>query len=330
MWTWWHSWGLRRAYGRAVRRGDDVEAQQLAHRITQHDPAAGAFWFDLGLAAKRRRDWAESLRLNLRARDAHDGGPGDPAAWNLGIAATALGDWERARQAWSAFGIDVPPGDGPLVMPTCLAPVRLNPSGTRLREDPLTIDGVRFEPEVVWTEQLSPAHARIVNVPAASSGHRWGDVLLIDGVPHGERFDGHTWVPVVDELAILERSPHATWSAQVGAQTSTDVEELVELAEAAGRAAEDWTTGVRLLCAACSAGRPDDHDHDHETAGPHRDRALEHVGSTPPVLRTMGLAGDEDALTDVLVTWAAAGQGRSWSELVRVDRRTAPEGRAAT
>ena len=295
------TFGLRRAYRRALRGGDDAAAERLARQIVEQDPSDGAMWFDLGLAAKRRRDWPAAIEHNERALALATDPAEEPAAWNLGIAATAVGDWARARRAWSAFGITVPPGDGPLEMRLGHVPVRLNPGATELGEEPLVLDGVVHDPEVVWAERLSPAHARVVNVPTPDSGHRWGDVVLHDGVPDGERFDGHHWVPVFDELAVLERSPHATWAAQVTAPADADLDDLVELVDGIGRAAQDWTSTVRPLCAECSRGRPEQHGHDH---GHGHD-----VDAGPG--RLVGLAGSHDELTDVLLAWAAGRPARS-------------------
>ncbi|ADG73187.1 conserved hypothetical protein [Cellulomonas flavigena DSM 20109] len=292
---------LRRAYRHALDDGDHAAAERLARQIVEQDSSDGAMWFDLGLAAKRRRDWPAAIEHNERALAAAAEPTEEPAAWNLGIAATAVGDWARARRAWSAFGITMPPGDGPLEMRLGHVPVRLNPGETELGEDPLTLDGVVHDPEVVWAERLSPAHARIANVPTPDSGHRWGDLVLHDGVPDGERFDGHRWVSVFNELALLERSPHPTWTVEVTAPSDEDRAALVELVEGIDRAAEDWTTSVRPLCPECSRGRPGKHDHDDGAdAGP---------------VRLFGLAGSRDELTDVLIAWAATGAGRSWDTL---------------
>lgn len=297
--------GLRRSYQDALRRGDAAAAESLAWQIVTADPTDGALWFDLALAAKRRRDWPAAVELNGRALDLCTTTAEEPAAWNLGIAATALGDWARARQAWAAFGVPMPPGDGPIHARLGMVPVRLNPTGTELDEDALTIDGVAYHPEVVWAERLSPAHARVDNVPSADSGHRWGDVVLTDGVPHGERHDGRQWVPVFDELALLERSPHRTWAADVVAPDPLDAQALTRVAEAAGLAAQDWTATVRQLCAACSAGRPGADGHDHHDHGHGDDDAWARQ-------RRFGLAGGADAVVDVLTTWAAGGVGRSF------------------
>lgn len=283
---------LREAYRAADDAGDHVEAERLAWQVVAADPGDHVFWFDLALFAKRRRDWPEALRLNARALEV---GPGDveqnPAGWNLGIAATALGDWEQARRGWRAFGMRVPDGDGPITMRLGMIPVRLNPADTDLGAEPLAIDGVVHATEVVWAERLSPAHARVVNVPSPDSGHRYGDVVLTDGVPHGQRFDGRAWVSVFDELLLLARSAWVTWTVDVEARDASDADALTALAEDRGLAAEDWTANLHLLCRACSEGRPGD-EHQHETAW---------VPS-----RRFGVAGDADQVRALLGDWAEA------------------------
>ena len=74
-------------------------------------PAWSAPWFNRGLLAKLQRRWAESLRLNRRAAELEPNDP--PIWWNLGIAATALGEWNTAREAWGRYGIHVPPATAP-------------------------------------------------------------------------------------------------------------------------------------------------------------------------------------------------------------------------
>jgi hypothetical protein len=79
--------------------------------------------------AKRRRDWAASAEYNAAALDLlpSPDRSDQPAAWNLGIAATALHDWVTARRAWEEFGItitDGAPRTSPIDADFGLAPVR--------------------------------------------------------------------------------------------------------------------------------------------------------------------------------------------------------------
>ena len=54
-------------------------------------------WYNRGLIAKFELRWADSLEFNRRATELDPGNM--PGWWNLGIAATAVGDWETARRA---------------------------------------------------------------------------------------------------------------------------------------------------------------------------------------------------------------------------------------
>lgn len=56
----------------AVRAGDAAEEERLARVLVDRNPTDHAMLFDLALAAKRRRDWAEAAALNEGVRD--DGG----------------------------------------------------------------------------------------------------------------------------------------------------------------------------------------------------------------------------------------------------------------
>lgn len=86
----------------AADAADDAgRASELATEMTRVAAADFTAWFEAGLFSKARRDWVECAARNDRAlalftdddAQAYDGL--SPAAWNLGIAATALGDWRR-------------------------------------------------------------------------------------------------------------------------------------------------------------------------------------------------------------------------------------------
>ncbi len=116
------------------------------------------------------------------------------------------------------------------------AAVRLSPEG---------------EAEVVWGRRFDPARVEVLSIPLPSSGRRWGEVVLHDGVPHGERTTaaGHAY-PVFDEIELWapSRCPPG-WSP--GAATEEDRDALEQLAADTGFAAEDWSSSVRLLCRMC-------------------------------------------------------------------------------
>lgn len=277
----------------ADEAGDAVRAGELASEMTRVAPGDFAAWFEAGLFSKARRDWAACAERNLRAlelftdADAEVYEGTNPAAWNLGIAATALGDWSTARRAWRAFGITaVGPGDDAIDEDWGLVPIRLNPDRPSL---PHQVPAQHGDTEVVWCERRSPAHAVIANVPLPASGHRFGDVVLHDGEPRGERrLDGRE-VPVFDELERLEDSGMPTWQAEFVRVSAEDGEALMELAHSRGLGVDVWS-GIRRLCSECSHGSPD-HDHDHPASS--SDTTM------------FGLGGTEGELSDCLDDWRA-------------------------
>jgi hypothetical protein len=256
-----------------MSHGDDLD--DLTRAVAEH-PDDAAAWFDLGLAHKYLGNWRASADANLRALELTSE-PEDPAWWNLGIAATALRDWALARRAWRGYGIDaalLPDGSGPIDLDWGPSPVRL-----------IGDDDAR---EVVWGRRIDPARIRIESIPFPESGHRWGDVVLHDGVPHGERQGwGHVY-EVFDELERCGASEIPTLRAEVRCASPDDSAALVAAFEDAHFAAEDWTTNVRPLCKACSEGRPDP-SHDHQT--------------TVPDERAFGIAAPMGIASRVLRAW---------------------------
>ncbi|MBI1879417.1 MAG: tetratricopeptide repeat protein [Chloroflexi bacterium] len=233
--------------------GNYQEAEKLLLKATRAAPDSPVPWYNLGLVYKRQKRWAESLKCNQRATQLE---PNDQAAWwNLGIAATGLGDWDEARRAWTAFGIRLPAGEGPIVMSLGPTPIRLNPMGNG---------------EVVWCLRIDPARAIIKNIPLPASGHCFGDVLLHDGAPNGYRMFQGQEVPVFDELEILELSEYRTYEIKVLFRSLEDIEVLTELATQQELAVEDWAT-IRNLCKLCSEGRPHQH---HQIESPSIDKPI--------------------------------------------------------
>jgi hypothetical protein len=226
--------------GRAFAgRGLNPQAISEYLKAAEIDPKWSVPFYNLGLLYKYEGDWVASLRMNQRAVELDDT---DQASWwNLGIAATVLEKWTEARRAWKGFGTDIPPGEGPIDYPCGPAPVRLNPNG---------------DAEVVWSERIDPARAILRNIPYPTSGYRYGDLVLNDGAPVGYRLLGDREVPVLDCLELLEPSFHSTFVAEIEMLTEADMVLLGGMADERGLAAEDWSTSVRILCKACSEGRP--------------------------------------------------------------------------
>jgi tetratricopeptide (TPR) repeat protein len=275
---------------KADRRGRWPVAEALYRDAIDLDPEWAVPWFNLGLVYKRQHRWDESLvchrqALRLDERD-------DAANWNLGIAATAVGHWRIARAAWRRVGLDVPEDEaqeGFVDLDLGAVPIRVNPVEA---------------PEVVWCHRLDPARARILNVPLPQSGRRYGDVVLHDGAPVGERQLDGAAVPLFDEIALLEPSAYATFAVTLAAPSAAALAELA--ARLAERAAvgEDWSS-VRRLCAACERGRGDERRHRH----------------VPPLPGDGGYgiaAREEAAVRATLEAWRAAGEARAVRQIERV------------
>lgn len=243
--------------------GNDASAQALYLQAAEVQPRWAVPWFNLGLLHKYRGEWPQSLDANLAALARDPGHEG--AIWNAAIAATALGQWRQARGLWRRYGIDMPDSDEPTAFSPALTPIRVAPNGS---------------PEVIWADRIDPARAVIRSVPTVASGRRYGDLLLHDGAPNGyRRLNGHE-TPVFDELQVLTPSRYATWELQVQHIDSEQADALVQRLGDADLPAENWSTGLRAMCKACSEGRPDDDAaHDHEAVD---DRATDTV--------TLGLA----------------------------------------
>ncbi len=253
-------------------RGEVDEAEALYKLASQADPEFSYPVFNLGLLCKRQRRWSESLAYNQRAVELD---PDDKAGWwNLGIAATALGDWTEARRAWRGAGVEIPDGDGPLQMQMGTIPVRLNPDG---------------DAEVVWGARIDPARVILLSVPVPGSGHNFRDLMLHDGAPSGYRIVGDYEVPVFDTLERLERSCWSTFGVEAVIPSEDALEALFECVGEAGDGVEDWGT-VRVLCKQCSEGTP----HEHESP----------VDEEWPCTRSIGLAArDEATLRAHLDAW---------------------------
>ncbi|MGW2827647.1 tetratricopeptide repeat protein [Streptomyces sp. NPDC001286] len=261
-----------------------LRAADLYERVLDHFPDEGpsaVWWYDAALAHKFLRNWAKAYELGREAAARSPRGEGDPAYWNLGIAATIQRDWATAREAWAGFGIELPAGEGEIMGSFGHACVRLDTGGER---------------EVVWIERLCPTRGRVVNVPV-TGGRRYGEIVVHDGEPKGERIVDGTTYPVFDELLLFEASELPTLEVTVAAGEADDLRALLELFGEHGYGAEP-ASSVRLLCACCSEGT-----HQQER-------------SLPAGAQTVSLAAPEEEARQLLARWAeGATAGRSWSGL---------------
>ena len=300
------------------------DAGALLTQAADMEPWLSESWYNLALLHKFRRDWEQARAAGLRAVALLDRDTGAPDWWNVGIAATALQDWALARRAWRAYGLRFPeaaptgpaagthPGNAPLHIPLGSAAVRLSPEG---------------ESEVVWGRRLDPARIEVLSIPLPSSGRRWGEVVLHDGVPHGERVapDG-TAYPVFDEIELWAPSPVPTWLVVLEAASEADRDALERLAADAGYAAEDWSSSVRLLCRTCSESRiPTDngnsvHQDPHDQGRPGRPGWLSHRRAAAEGVwvpeRECGIAAPANLVRGLLDGWVAESPGtRAYRDL---------------
>jgi hypothetical protein len=209
--------------------------ERLAVQAPDHSQV-GDWWYDAALAYKFRRNWAQAYRLSVQAAAHAVRGEQDPAFWNLGIAATIQRDWAIARDAWQSFGIELPPGEGPIEGNFGRACVRLTGTGGS---------------EVVWVQRLCPTRARVLNVPFDTS-RRYGEIVIHDGEPKGDRVVGDRTYRVFDELLLFEPSDLPTLTVTVAAEPA-DLDALADTLDAHGFGFEPLSNGL-VLCKCCSEG----------------------------------------------------------------------------
>jgi len=238
--------------------------------------------YNLGLEAKYRAEWKASLTHNQRAASLN--GEEQATWWNLGIAATALRDWEEARRAWRAYGITVNDGPGEVLMAQELGCVRLNPTGAA---------------EVVWGTRIDPARILVANVPLPESGRRCGDIVLHDGASAGYRKKDDQEYPVFDELEVWRVSDLLTFEGSLVTPNEDAFQRLVVRFQEEQLGIEDWGT-MRILCEACDRGRPGEHT----------------CGTGPGNWKKFGFAAkSESALRQILREWIEVEDGASVEDL---------------
>lgn len=253
---------------------------QAAPRLP-HDERGNATWFDAALAYKFARDWPRAYTVGKQAAALVERGREEPAFWNLAIAATALRDWDTARDSWAGYGIPIPPGDGEIIADFGVTCVRIT---TELGK------------EVVWARRLCPTRARVASVPF-HPGRRFGEVILHDGAPTGEREVSGGTVPVFDEISVFAESPLPTLSVTVDAAAPADLDALADLFWAEDLGVEPLGSGVNL-CACCSEG------------------TVRSPGAALSGRQTVLLGAPDAKAREILDRWvAAAATERSWENL---------------
>jgi hypothetical protein len=275
---------VKQAY-QAFEAEDWARAADLLEEAALADPDSpdgAALWFDAALAHKFRRDWPRAYALGKEAAARVTRGQEEPAFWNLGIAATILRDWATARDAWTGYGVTLQDGEGEIVEDFGMTAIRIG-----------TPDGQ----EVVWGQRLCPARARVLSVPF-DPARRYGEVVVHDGAPNGERIVDGRHYPVFDELVCFEKSDLATLSVTVTAAEPDDVDALLSAFQDRDLGAEVLGSGV-MLCKCCSEGSP----------------AVQRFVSRE-ASQTVLLAAPADEASGLLDAWrAASADARAWENL---------------
>jgi hypothetical protein len=268
-----------RAAWRAEAWADAALLYEQVATQAPDDPRIGHWWYDAALAQKFLRNWSEAHRLGILAAANTPRGRQDPAFWNLGIAATIQRDWPTARDAWDGFGITLPPGDGPIEGNFGRACVRLTST---------------VGAEVVWVERICPTRARVVNVPFDVS-RRYGEIVVHDGEPKGDRVVGDRTYRVFDELVLFESSPVPTLAVTVTVANPADLNALSDLFSARNFGFEPLGNG-KVLCRCCSEG------------------SVEHGPTVLSGVQQCLVAAPLDRAREVLDAWHVPAS-RSWTDL---------------
>ena len=266
---------------RAFNEGQlQLAATEFTELVARH-PERSDYAYMLGLAYKYLRNWPRSLEYNLRAIELSEE-PQQGASWNAAIAATALSDWRIARKQWSACGLAIDEGDGPIENDYGTVSIRINPWSNA---------------ETLYALRIDPARAYLMNVPLPKSGYRYRDLVLHDGAKTGERkFHGRP-VPVFNAMQRLQQSDFMTYAAFVTCPSFEDCDELCELGAPGIGLVEDWS-GISYYCLRCSYGSP----HSHEKRG---------QDSKWDPERSLGIAAQSRVSVErLLEQWAAAAPGR--------------------
>jgi tetratricopeptide (TPR) repeat protein len=219
------------AHARAAFDAGDLPAARAAFEALLADnPAHPALHDMLGRIAKYQRDWVASRHHALLALSLHED-PADAAAahWNAAIAATALGEHHEARRHWSACGIELPSSDGAIERAFGVACLRLDAWG---------------RDETVFARRLDPVRASLIHVPSPDSGYRYGDVVLHDATPTGERRFHQSRVPVYNVLQRLELSEFRTFAVSVRCKERAAIDALCDLRVPGIASVDDWTDGM--------------------------------------------------------------------------------------
>jgi len=242
---------------RLSTRDRDDDAQRAFDAAIAARPDEASFHFDLGLFHKSRGRFAEAYEAFARARDL--GRRDKPLAFNLAVAATALGRGADARRAWADLGISIDVNTAGMPEALGLDPVELRvpTRGSGHGAVPAVPDeAMSFE--VVSVAPLSPCHGVVQTPTLRDAPVDYGDVVLWDGVPVGRRGA----VPRFALLEILRRGDERRYRFVALEQSEGDVQKLAA-ALPEGSALFVLDARAHAICPRCAAGDAlVKHDHD--------------------------------------------------------------------
>lgn len=212
------------------RCGDVYNAVKLCKRLARLTPDWSAPFAYLSHIYKLRREWKPAYHYGLRAVDLN---PFDERVWEtLAISATALAEWETARQAWNQLGYEFKKSDEALHLDLGLVPVCLNPTS---------------QPEIVEARRIDPVRASIESIPQPSSGRRYKDLVLIDSKAESIFFHQGRRLPVHPELQLLKQSVWRTYAVLLETDSMEDVHILSGLCTKALLGFDNWSNAARFL-----------------------------------------------------------------------------------
>ncbi len=217
------------------RRGDVYNAVKLCKRLARMAPDWSVPFAFLCRTYRSRMEWKPTLYYCMRAVE-HNAF--DENLWEtLGIAATALGEWETARYAWNQLGYHFKPSAMAIDLDLGIIPLRLNPA---------------TQPEVVAARRVDPVRAIIESIPQPSSGRRYGDLVLVENKPNQagasvQFYQQRRVLPLHDELQLLKSSNWHTYSVMLFTDTAADVDVLANLCLSANLGFDNWSNATRFF-----------------------------------------------------------------------------------
>lgn len=212
------------------RKGDVYNAVKLCKRLAKLAPDWSAPFAFLSRMYRSRNEWKPTLHYCLKAVENN---PFDECIWEtLGLAATALEEWEIARYAWNQLGFHFKNSDAVLQLDLGLVPLRLNPLE---------------QPEVIVARRIDPVRATIEGIPQPSSGRRYKDLVLIENKPNARLFYRNTKLQVYDEVQLLKQSAWRTYAVLLHTSSQADVDTLANLCLEAELGFDNWSNATRFF-----------------------------------------------------------------------------------